>query len=121
MAPLPKVLHSTASRVLPGNAMTAALSLSGFFQAIDGGAQLANVEWLGQHPVYVQLSVGAPVFVRQEGGQNHDLSAKIIGPQSSHQFQAGETGHVIVSNDDVEWRPVRGHPAERFVPIQRSR
>src|SRR4051812_30276777 len=100
--------------------MTSASSLSRFFQAIDGGAQFANIEWLGQHPVYVQLSVSAPVFVRQEGGENHDLAAKIIRPQSSHEFQAGETGHVVVSDDNIERWPVRGHPAERFVPIQRG-
>jgi hypothetical protein len=68
---------------------------------MDGGPQLADVEWFWEHDVHVHaLVIGANVR-RKVRRQDHDLAGDAAFSQFADQFDTGHVRHFFIDNDDI--------------------
>src|SRR5947207_15359134 len=88
---------------------------------VDGMAKLTHIKWLRDHPIYLQRPISALDFCAQMRRKNDDFSAKTDLPQAPHHFESVQSWHVIISDDQIEWRLLRLHLGQSIFAVARDR
>src|SRR2546421_8553908 len=69
--------------------------------SIDGGAELADVEWFIEDDVHVHLFVGHADVGWKDRGDDDDPGADAAFPDFTNKFQTSQVRHFLVDDDDI--------------------
>jgi len=84
---------------------------------IDGGTQLADVEWFREHDVHVHAFVSGANFRGNVRRQNHDFAGDAALSHFADELGAGHVRHFLIDDDDVVTFGTGIEPSESGVAV----